>query len=80
MDKYKPLKYLDQVSCPVLLQFCDQDIVNPPGLIEDAKKRLGNQGEIIRYPIDHFDIYLGNNFERAANDQLEFFKKHLCRS
>ena len=80
MDKYKPLKYLDPVSCPVLLQFCDQDIANPPNLVEGAEKRLGNRAEIIRYPIDHFDVYLGSNFERAVKDQLEFFKKHLYRS
>jgi pimeloyl-ACP methyl ester carboxylesterase len=80
MDKYKPLKYLDQVSCPVLLQFCDQDIANPPRLVADAEKRLRNQAEIIRYPIDHFDIYLGSNFEKAVKDQLDFFKKHLDRS
>jgi fermentation-respiration switch protein FrsA (DUF1100 family) len=77
MDKYRPLNYLDKVDCPVLLQFCDLDIANPPSLIHDAEKRLGDRAEIIRYPIDHFDVYLGNNYERAAKDQLEFFKKHL---
>ena len=30
-------------------------------------------------PIDHFDIYLGEHFEKAVSDQLEFFKKHLLR-
>jgi hypothetical protein len=30
-------------------------------------------------PIDHFDIYLGENFEKTVSDHLDFFKKHLTR-
>ena len=77
VDKYKPLKYLDRVSCPVLLQFADRDIINPPALIADADRRLGDRGRIIHYPIDHFDIYLGDSFEQAVADQVSFFQKHL---
>jgi fermentation-respiration switch protein FrsA (DUF1100 family) len=77
MDKYKPLKQLERVSCPLLLQFADKDIANPPELVEEARERVGDRGQIIRYPIDHFDIYLGHDFERAANDQVEFFRKYL---
>ena len=77
MDKYKPLKYLNRVGCPVLIQVCDLDINNPPAQVEDAQKRLGERGQIIRYPIDHFDIYQGDHFDRAVKDQVEFFQKHL---
>jgi fermentation-respiration switch protein FrsA (DUF1100 family) len=77
LDKYRPVKYLEQTGCPVLLQFAGQDITNPPALIEDAGKRLGDRGRIIHYPIDHFDIYLGDNFEQAVEDQVAFFRNHL---
>jgi fermentation-respiration switch protein FrsA (DUF1100 family) len=77
MDKYKPLKQLERVSCPLLLQFAEKDIANPPELVEKARTRLGNRGQIVSYPIDHFEIYLGDNFERAVNDQVEFFRKYL---
>jgi hypothetical protein len=30
-----------------------------------------------RYPIGHFDVYVGDGFERAVSDQLAFFAKHL---
>jgi len=46
-------------------------------VIEKAEKHLGKLAEVIHYPIDHFDIYLGQNFEKAVRDQLDFFKKHL---
>lgn len=78
MDKYHPIKYASQVNCPVLLQICEQDLTTtPPKLVEKALKLLGDKGEVIRYPIDHFDVYLGENVERAVADQVEFYKRHL---
>ncbi len=77
MDKYHPIKHAAKVHCPVLIQACEQDIGIPLSIIEKAQQRLGKLAEVIRYPIDHFDIYLGENFEQAVSDQLEFFQKHL---
>ncbi|UCH62030.1 MAG: alpha/beta fold hydrolase [Fidelibacterota bacterium] len=78
MDKYHPIKHAAKVHCPVLLQICDQDITTTPvSLVKKAEKQLGQLAEVIHYPIDHFDIYLGANLESAVNDQVEFFKKHL---
>jgi fermentation-respiration switch protein FrsA (DUF1100 family) len=78
MDKYKPLSHLDKVHCPFLLQVCDRDVASPPHLVLDAARRLGEHGQVVRYPIDHFDIYRGTHFERAVSDQVAFFKKHLA--
>lgn len=77
MDKYHPIRQVDKVRCPVLFQACDKDIGIPIRVIEKAGRRLGKLAEVIRYPIDHFDIYLGDNFEKAVSDQLAFLKKHL---
>ena len=79
IDKYRPVKKAAKVSCPVLLQICEKDIGTPKSLVEEAEKRLGKLAEVISYPIDHFDIYLGDNFEKAVSDQLDFFKKHLLK-
>jgi len=77
IDKYRPIKHTPKVRCPVLLQVCDKDIGTPMSIVEKAEKRLGKLAEIIHYPIDHFDIYIGDNFEKAVSDQLDFFRKHL---
>jgi len=77
MDKYRPVKKAKNVRCPILLQVCEKDIGTPTSLVEEAEKRLGKLAEVIYYPIDHFDIYLGENFEKSVSDQLDFFKKHL---
>jgi pimeloyl-ACP methyl ester carboxylesterase len=79
MDKYHPIKYTPKVRCPVLLQVCEKDISLPIKVIKKAKKNLGKLAEVIHYPIDHFDIYVGENFEKAVSNQLDFFKKHLLR-
>lgn len=77
MDKYRPIKYVDKIRCPVLIQACDLDWALPLSVVEKVADRLGKLAEVIHYPIGHFDIYLGDNFEKAVNDQLAFFKKHL---
>lgn len=79
MDKYHPIKHTSRIRCPVLLQVCDKDISLPMKVIVKAEKNLGELVEVIHYPIDHFDIYIGENFEKAVSDQLDFFKKHLTR-
>ena len=77
IDKYRPVKHVAKVRCPVLLQITDKDISRPLSSVEKIEKRLGKLAEVIHYPIAHFDIYVGDNFEKAVNDQLDFFKKHL---
>ena len=77
IDKYRPIRYAAKVRCPVLLQVCDQDIGLPARVVEEAEKRLGSLAEVIHYPADHFDIYLGSVFEKAVSDQVAFFGEHL---
>ncbi|MBD3337161.1 MAG: alpha/beta fold hydrolase [Candidatus Eisenbacteria bacterium] len=77
MDKYRPIAQAGKIGCPVLLQVCDKDIGLPARVVEKAAKLLGSQAQVIHYPLDHFDIYLGDDFERAVADQLTFFRTHL---
>lgn len=80
LDKYRPVEYARKVRCPVLLQVCEKDIGLPKSLVEKAEKWLGKLAEVVHYPIDHFDIYSGSNFEKSVSDQLDFFKKYLFLS
>ena len=75
--EYRPVKYAKNVRCPVLLQICDKDSLLPKSAAEETENELGKYAEVKHYPIGHFDIYIGNNFEKAVSDQLNFFKKHL---
>jgi hypothetical protein len=65
------------VRCPVLVQVCEKDeIVSPRSHIR-LIENLGHWAALIKYPIGHFDIYCGEDFEQAVNDQIEFIKKNI---
>ena len=71
-----PGHWAKKVACPILFLICDKDSVAPPGpTLRHAKQAA--KGEIIHYPIGHFDIYLGDAFKRTIADQLAFLKKHV---
>lgn len=77
LDKYRPIASLSKISCPILLQICEQDIALPARVVERAVALLGKHVELKRYPIGHFDIYRGDNLVRAAEDQTRFYQRHL---
>jgi hypothetical protein len=68
---------IDRVRAPVLIQICEKDpLVSMDGSLGMAS-RLGALAQVKRYPIGHFDLYLGKDFERSVADQIEFFTQHL---
>jgi len=73
--RFKPVEHLQNVQCPILIQICDHDSLAP--ISTETAKELEKYAEVKHYPIGHFDIYTGDNFEKSVSDQLEFFRKHL---
>jgi hypothetical protein len=55
---------------------CEHDSVAPAAAAIKHAER-GRDVELRRYPIGHFDIYWGDDFERAVADQLDFLRRHL---
>jgi len=76
-DEYRPIEYAHEVRCPVLLQICEKDQLVPVESIEETGRILGQLAEIKKYPIGHFDVYLGENLEKSVRDQIDFYRKHL---
>jgi len=76
-DNYRPVKHGQNVRCPVLLQICEHDSLIPKSAAEETEKKLGKYAEAIYYSIGHFDIYIGDYFDKSVSDQIKFFKKHL---
>ncbi|MFC2086323.1 alpha/beta hydrolase [Bacteroidota bacterium] len=74
---YNPIDYAKDVECPVLLQICEHDNLVSEKSYKGTAEILGNLVDVKVYPIGHFDIYTGENFEKAVSDQVEFFKKHM---
>ena len=72
---FRPVEHARKARCPILIQICEHDSLAPIGA--QTEKELTKFADVKYYPIGHFDIYAGDNFERAVSDQLDFLKKHL---
>jgi pimeloyl-ACP methyl ester carboxylesterase len=73
---YRPVRKAAKVRAPLLIQVMSGDVVTPPGPARKAADRAP-RGELAEYPGGHFDIYVGEPFERAIADQLAFLERSL---
>lgn len=64
------------MRCPILFGVCETDSVAPARATLRHARRAPH-GEIKLYPEGHFDIYVGNAFERVVADQLRFLSTHV---
>ena len=73
---HRPGRAAKDITAPVLFCICDSDAVAPPD-VAARYAATAPRGEVKHYPVGHFDIYLGQPFERAVADQTEFLRRHL---
>jgi dienelactone hydrolase len=73
---YRPGRSAARVACPALFCACDGDALAPAKLTLKFAA-AAPRGEVKRYPVGHFDIYVGETWERAVADQTEFLVLHL---
>src|SRR6266480_4519975 len=76
IGSYRPAREAGKIRCPILFCVADNDDLTPPGPVLKAANKAP-RAEVKRYPIGHFDIYIGEWFERAVADQTDFLKRHL---
>ncbi len=76
MPGYRPVRKAARVRAPLLVQVMSDDVVTPPEAARKAAQRAP-RGELIEYPGGHFDIYVGEPFERAVGDQIAFLDRVL---
>lgn len=68
---FAPGRRTRRIRCPILFRICDADTVAPA----QATHRHA-AGVSRRYPAGHFDIYVGDHFERVIADQLAVLRSH----
>ncbi len=73
---WRPVVKARAVTAPLLVCVCDRDETTPPGPAVQMALNAP-RGEVVHYPIGHFDIYTGTDFERAVSDQLAFLQRVL---
>jgi dienelactone hydrolase len=73
---YRPGRLAAKITCPILFCVCETDSVAPSGPTR-RYAATAPRGEVKLYPEGHFEIYVGEAFERVVADQLEFLDKNL---
>ncbi|OBH47698.1 alpha/beta hydrolase [Mycobacterium mantenii] len=73
---YRPGLKAAKLPCPALFCIADQDSVVPAGRTAKLAAR-GPRNEVKHYPVRHFEIYVGEAWERAVADQTEFLVRTL---
>lgn len=76
VGSYRPARRTSRITCPTLYCIAEEDQLTPPRFALGAAARTP-RAEVRRYPIGHFEIYVGEPFERAVADQVEFLTRHL---
>jgi len=76
LASYRPGRSAAKVACPALFCICDDDALAPAKLTVKFAA-ASPRGEVKRYPVGHFEIYVGETWERAVADQTAFLVRHL---
>lgn len=74
--RHFPGRRAKDVTCPILFAVCEADTVAPAGPTKKYAARAP-RGEVTLHPVGHFDIYVGQDFERNVADQLGFLARHV---
>ena len=77
VGRYRPARKAARITCPIFFAIADDDAITPPDLAEKAASRAP-RAEVRHYHGGHFDVYVGELFERAAADETEFLVHHLA--
>jgi dienelactone hydrolase len=76
LGSYRPGRLAPRIGCPILFCLCDGDSLAPAKRSAKLAAKAP-RAEIKRYPLGHFEIYVGEPFEQAVADQTEFLVRHL---
>lgn len=73
---YRPGKLAPKVPCPAFIAICEKDTV-APSRTALKQVRQAPLAEVKVYQEGHFDIYIGQAFERVIADQINFLHRHV---
>ncbi len=73
---YRPVLYARKVNCPALVFMGEKDTLIYPKSVEKAASRM-REVTLVHLPIGHFELYVGEWFEKVAERQSEFLALHL---
>ncbi len=73
---YRPIKYAKDVACPVLIIGAETDTLFPPSGPKKMADKMKN-AKYISMPMNHFEPYVGEPFEKLVVIMGDFLKTNL---
>lgn len=73
---YRPISYAEKVNCPTLVIGAENDTLFPPTGPKKMANRMKN-ATYISLPMNHFDPYVGEPFEKLSKVMGDFLMTHL---
>jgi pimeloyl-ACP methyl ester carboxylesterase len=73
---YRPIRYAEKVTCPTLVIGAEKDTLFPPIGPKKMAGRMKN-ATYIGLPMNHFDPYVGEPFEKIVKVMGDFLKTNL---
>ena len=74
----RPVLAAKRVSCPTFIVVAEQDNIAPVSAVHEVAARLGDKAQVLSFPCGHFDIYVGEIFEKSVTEQAEFLRRVLA--
>lgn len=68
----RPVRFASKVKVPTMLVMATQDNVAPPSAVRTVAKKLGGSVQVETFDVGHFDIYVGETFEKSVAAQTAF--------
>jgi pimeloyl-ACP methyl ester carboxylesterase len=72
----RPVRSAGKLTCPILLIVADNDNIAPAAAVHRVARKAPHS-EVEAFACGHFDIYLGEVFEKSVARQVEFLSRHL---
>ncbi len=73
----RPVRAAKRVTCPVFLVVAEEDNIAPVAAVHEVARILDGSAEVLSFPCGHFDIYVGEVFEKSVTEQVEFLRRVL---
>jgi dienelactone hydrolase len=74
--RHSPGRRTKEIQAPIYFAICRKDTV-APATVSQRHAEKAPRGEVKVYPFGHFDIYLGEGFEQAVSDYVDFLQRHV---
>ena len=74
----RPVLAAKRVSCSAFIVVAEHDNIAPVKSVHQVAETLGDKAQVLSFPCSHFDIYVGEVFEKSVTEQAEFLRRALA--